>query len=469
MKKLMILLVLLLHPGVIYALDNGYFTVDSDPGSCYFFRWSAVEDPVPLYTAHGTSTYNYWPRDVTGRLPGVSDVLNTEGNGYNRVYYEIYVWEVNLTYPNGRWRKMVERKGDVRKGSAPLPTVGPAPEGAPSGDCGGSACQSLSGAEGAKILFGLEFHADYYGVVGLCQDGCLMQPGGGVILDQYGGEGVGYSIGPWLYTGGPCVEGISPPVPEQPSEDKKCDWVRSACEANCKGRSYDYDCDGSCECTGPPAFTEGPPLNPTDPETDPGQPDLPPDAVPETDPGGNEQLGVVIDNQGKQLEQGGAQLGQLGAVNDKLAAIIGNQGLQLGQGDKGLDYARRQLGALEDIRNKLSAERGATQGDFGDYPELDGSIPDDKDWNEYDDAERFGLDAAGRRIEKVEETENPLDFKVTTSSASPVLSGVLFGRTVVIRFDEDWMTTGYAIMRAMFISLGYLQVFLMIHSTVARG
>lgn len=98
---------------------------------------------------------------------------------------------------------------------------------------------------------------------------------------------------------------------------------------------------------------------------------------------------------------------------------------------------------------------------------LDTGVGDSQNWTEYDDPAQV----AQNRI--ATETQNytpsagslPLDMNLNISG-SPVLSGVMYGKTVEIRFDRPWMQTGYSIMAALLVGIGYLQVFLMINRTI---
>lgn len=340
----------------------------------------------------------------------------------------------------------------------------------PTGCTAVNPCEEKTDQPSDPVLIGLEFHAAYYQTVGICQGGCTQKPSGPVIIDQFASDGSGYTVGPWSFTGDQCTEGVTPPVPEQPAPEDQCSALRNACEAQCDGRPYVFDCEtGACECGGAPGYTTDPPQDPTTPTEDPGAPTTPTAETPTNNPGGDAQLGAQIDNQGKQIAQGNAQLGQLGAINGKLGAIISNQGKQLGQGDKMIDYQRRQLGVQEEIRNKLNEMANAEEPTLPAHGELDTSIPDTKDWDEHDDHNAVGEARANRTIQNLETVESPLTFDVTTNGSSPVLAGQMFGREIQIRFDRPWMETGYSIMHAIFIGIGYLQVFLMINRTMTGG
>lgn len=329
-------------------------------------------------------------------------------------------------------------------------------------------CAAKTGQDSDPILVGLPYHAQYYQTVGLCSDGCVQKPDGPVILDQYASDGSGYTVGPWSYTGQDCTAGVTPPKPAQPTPEDQCEAQRNACEAQCAGRAYTHDCiTGSCECFGSPGYTTDPPKDPTTPTPDPGGPNVPTPQTPATDPGvGGNQLGAQIANQGKQLSQGDAQLGQLGAINSKLGAVISNQGKQLGQGDTMIDYQRRQLGVQEEIRNDINKFfEGDTPG-LPEQPTLDTGLGDSKNWTEHDDPNAVGQDRASREITRMQNVpDTPLNLSFSLAQPDPALRGTMFGRELEIRFDRPWMETGYDIMHAIFIGVGYLQVFLMINRT----
>lgn len=330
-------------------------------------------------------------------------------------------------------------------------------------------CEGLEGQPGAPVYTGLPYDAQTYEETGICDNGCAAKPAAGPILNSYAADGSGYIIGPWIYTGGPCEAGVTSELPPQPEPEDQCKEGESACQAHCQGKVFQFNCDtGQCECFGPGSYTPDPPLDPTTPTPDPGSPAVPGAQTPATDPGGDAQLGAQIENQGKQIGQGDAQLAQLGAINNKLGAVISNQGKQIGQGDTAIDYARRQLGALEDIRNELAEENNADVPGLPDQPELDGSIPDTKNWTEYDDAETIGQEQGQKQIDIIEgaQGDSPFTFGINTSGSDPCLSGPMFGTQIDICFNRPWMLTGYAIMNGITISIGYLQAFLMIQRVV---
>lgn len=332
----------------------------------------------------------------------------------------------------------------------------------------GNPCTPKTNQPGSPIYTGLPYDSQYYETAGICDDGCVAKPASGVTSNTYAQDGSGYIIGPWTYTGEQCQSGITPDLPPQPPPEDQDDAGNKACQSKCAGRAYQYDPEtGQCECFGAPG-TIDPPLDPTVPVPDPGSPSVPGAQTPATDPGGDAQLGAQIANQAKQIGQGDAQLGQLGAINNKLSAVIGNQGKQIGQGDKILDYQRRQLAALEDIRNDLAEDENGEVPDLPDQPELDGSIPDAKNWTEYDDADAIGQAQGQKQIDIIEgaQSDSPFNFGINTAGSEPCLSGPMFGTQIDICFNRPWMLTGYAIMNGITISVGYLQAFLMIQKVV---
>lgn len=335
-----------------------------------------------------------------------------------------------------------------------------------------NACASKTNQASDPILIGMPYNAAYYQTVGVCQDNCIQKPSGPVILSQYANDGSGWTVGPWSYTGSPCVAGVTPAKPTQPSPADQCENMRNACEAKCEGRAYVFDCNtGSCQCFGAPGYTENQPETPTTKTNDPGSPAVPSAQTPVTDPGtGGNQLGAQIQNQGKQIAQGDAQLGQLGGINGKLGAVISNQKAQIDQGDKIIDYQRENLGATEQIRDTLKKwEHEAIPG-LPTIPGDDTTIPNTKNWTEHDNPATVGADRANREIAKFGTmTPSPLNFNVTANGSAPALTGTMFGRQLEIRFDRPWMETGYSIMHALFIGIGYLQVFLMVHKVMTGG
>lgn len=331
-------------------------------------------------------------------------------------------------------------------------------------------CEGKEGQSGAPIYTGLPYDAHTYEQTGICDNGCVAKPAAGPILSSYADDGSGYIIGPWTYTGDPCETGVTSPLPAQPTPEDQTDQGENACQAKCQGRAYQFDAaTGECECFGAPGVIE-PPLEPTVPTTDPGSPAVPSAQTPATDPGGDPQLSAQISNQGKQIGQGDAQLGQLGAINNKLGAVISNQGKQIGQGDKSLDYQRRQLDALEDIKNELAKDDNESQNPgLPDNLQLDTGVGDAKNWTEHDDSNQVARNRATEDINGIPSTPQlPMSIDLQISS-SPVLSGQMFGKTIEIRFDRPWMETGYSIMAVMLIGIGYLQVFLMVNRTLTNN
>lgn len=332
--------------------------------------------------------------------------------------------------------------------------------------CPAPPCQQ---GPGAPIYTGLPYDAQTYYETGICDNGCVAKPAGGVVANDYADDGSGYMIGPWEYTGDQCEAGVTSELPPQPPQEELDDAGDKSCQHKCAGRAYQYDpATGGCECFGAPGVIDAP-LDPTVPVPDPGSPTVPGAQTPTADPGGDLQLGAQIANQAKQIGQGDAQLGQLGAINNKLGAVIGNQAKQLGQGGKILDYQRRQLGALEDIRNDLAEEKNDSENPgLPDSFDLDTSVGDSKNWTEHDDPDEVaGNQAATDKSRIPSAPQLPIDVDLQISG-TPVLSGVMFGRTVEIRFDRPWMETGYAIMATMLIGIGYLQVFLMVNRTLTN-
>lgn len=324
------------------------------------------------------------------------------------------------------------------------------------------------GTNADPILVGMPYHAAYYDTVGVCSDGCVKKPITGVTLDSYAADGSGYAIGPWQYTGAHCTAGVTPDQPQQPSPEDQCDAQRNACEAKCEGRAYTFDCDtGSCECFGAPSYTTDPPKNPTTPTSDPGSPAVPSPQTAATDPGvGGNQLGAQIQNQGKQIAQGDSQLDQLGGINNKLGAVINNQGKQLAQGDTMIDYQRRQLGAIEDIRNKLGEGDGSSNPGVPDEPDFNTDIGNEKNWTEHDNPEQVGQARAARDIAKNGSVQSsPVNIDIQTSPSSS-LTGIVLGQSIEIRFNMPWMLTLYSIMKVVLVGLAYLQVFFMINRTL---
>jgi len=414
--------------------------------------------------------------DGTGNFV-VADASSTKTNSPTTA---LYLYHAKWAVLNARWESISPSTGTqtrtltgvVPQGATYITGAGtfssPAATAALPGCPAANPCEEQQGQPGAFMYVGLPYDSQTYSETGICDNGCVAKPSAGVTSDTYADDGSGYIIGPWTYTGDQCEAGVTSDLPPQPPQEQIDDAADKVCAAKCAGRSYQYDpATGQCECFGAPGVIE-PPLEPTEPTTDPGSPPVPGAQTPATDPGGDPQLGAQIANQGKQIGQGDAQLGQLGAINNKLGAVISNQGKQIGQADKGLDYQRRQLDALEDIKNEMAKDDNADVPNLPDQPELDGSIPDTKNWTEHDDAEAVGQAQGQKQIDIIEDyqSDSPFTFGINTSGADPCLSGPMLGTQIDICFNRPWMLTGYAIMNGITISVGYLQAFLMIQKVV---
>lgn len=120
------------------------------------------------------------------------------------------------------------------------------------------------------------------------------------------------------------------------------------------------------------------------------------------------------------------------------------------------------------IRDKLEEYGNQTPPDLPPQPEYDGTIPDTKNWTEYDNAQEVGVAKANREIAIIEQqtTEDPFSITLDTSGSTPYLHGPMFGKEIYIRFDRPWMITGYQIMNTILIGIGYLQAALMVHKAV---
>lgn len=447
------------------------------PGDFYVTPWSVwntdtyspasnLTDVVTGYTGSPSGTYSHTVVETRGS--------NTESGLYkNTTAFTIYVCSFDSANSTYTWRGKTIPYGQrfYTKHFAWLQAQ-PVESTTPTCAAPVNPCLSKQDQDSDPILVGLPYNAQYYQTVGVCDNGCVQKPTGPVIVDQYANDGSGWAVGPWSFTGQQCTSGVTPEKPTQPPPEDQCTALRNACEAKCQGKAYVFDCNtGGCECFGSGGYTEDPPKNPTTPTTDPGSPTVPSPTTPTTDPGvGGNQLGAQISNQGKQINQGDAQLGQLGAINGKLGAVISNQGKQIGQADTQIDYARRQLGVTEEIRNTLEKWDNSENPGLPTVPEHDTEIPDTKNWTEHDDPAAVGAARANREIQKFGSLEpSPLNFNVTANGSAPTLSGMMFGKQIEIRFDRPWMETGYAIMHALFIGIGYLQVFLMVHKVMTGG
>lgn len=380
------------------------------------------ETPTGTWNAKGAN-YNYFPNSYTPNQANFKEVNSTS----------LSAADVNALYPQ----------------------------------CVGQ-CAGQQGQAADPVLVGLPYNADYYGTVGICSNNCQIKPTGGVVLSQYANDGSGWTVGPWGYTGQECTPGVTPAKPNQPSPEEQCENQRDACQAQCDGRAFEHNCTtGTCECFGSPGYNADPPKDPTTPTGDPGSPSVPNPQTPTGDPGvGGNQLGAQISNQAKQIAQGDAQLGQLGGINSKLGAVISNQAKQLGQGDTMIDYERRQLAELKEIKDELKDQNNPDNPGVPGNLTLDAGVGDAKDWTEHDDPVQVGQDRANQVLQSTPDAPDlPMNLNLQLSGA-PALSGTMFGKTVEIRFDRPWMQTGYSVMAALLVGIGYLQVFLMINRTI---
>lgn len=132
------------------------------------------------------------------------------------------------------------------------------------------------------------------------------------------------------------------------------------------------------------------------------------------------------------------------------------------------DIEKKQLAALEGIKDKLDELTDGETPNLPAQPEYDGTIPDLKNWTEYNNAQQVGEAKANREIAIMEQQTVPDAFSIEldTSGSTPYLHGPMFGKEIYIRFDRPWMITGYQIMNATLIGIGYLQAAMMVHRVV---
>jgi len=138
------------------------------------------------------------------------------------------------------------------------------------------------------------------------------------------------------------------------------------------------------------------------------------------------------------------------------------------QANQNSDIGKKQLAALEGIKDKLDELTDDETPSLPAQPEYDGTIPDLKNWAEYDNAQQVGQAKANREIAAMEQQTIPDAFSIEldTSGSTPYLHGPMFGKEIYIRFDRPWMLTGYQIMNATLIGIGYLQAAMMVHRVV---
>lgn len=464
---------------------SAYAETYTYPGPCgakflYTQHPTAKSDYANSLTISPTGSVTYGTAHYAAQTPGATWALWWKSNNNCTQANPSACWSVKGQDPNVNYYEPLPTGTNVGSSTVISPSV--YSQVSQYLTCGPD-CTAKTNQEAAPVFIGLPYHLPYYETVGLCVDQCeakpITPPGqAGIVTSGFASDGSGYTIGPWTYTGQQCVAGVHSTPPEQPAPEDQCSALRNACEAQCQGRSYGVNCEnGECICLDAPSYNTDPPLEPTTPTPTPNNTPAPqPDQTAAADPGGDLQQSAQIANQAKQITQNNQIKNELGAVNGKLDALNSNLAKQIGQADKLNDYERQELGVLKDIRQDVKDVEKAIK-DFTaapnnglpGYGETDNGLGTDKNWTEFDNPDQVGEDRFNRVKQQIQQYDNPVSFDVTTNGSSPVLSGEMFGRTIQIRFDRPWMETGYSIMHALFIGIGYLQVFLMVNRHLFSG
>jgi hypothetical protein len=234
----------------------------------------------------------------------------------------------------------------------------------------------------------------------------------------------------------------------------------------------DHTCNGDYPDTG-----EGqPPLDPEDPTPEVPDPD------PDPDPGDpdsditNQWLQAIKGNTDTLITQGNKNNNYLDNIDENIAEMVSNQGVlndslnriesKVGNNteiNKNLNDIEDDVENTNNILNSQKYEGNVPSAE--DY-EFDSTIPDTQDWNEYDNPEDTastqGQSDGQSIIDQMLSEELPYTAQVT-ATPDECLNGTLLGQPVSICFNKPWMLQGYAIMKLLFIAIGYVQVAIMLN------
>jgi len=301
----------------------------------------------------------------------------------------------------------------------------------------------------------------------------------------------------------------------------RCEIVNAESEADRKV-DIGYNCSYAEDTDEPPAPpepvdpTEGgvspPESDPTNPPADPNDPNNQPspdpvDAPDATEPEKtNNRLDAIKKNSDITIRQDNAKIGQLKDIvsNNKTTAentktIADNQGkIQQEVNNLGETIGNRIQdvksvnesgfkGIVEAIKGQKTVEvdvnypdaleldfealkaTGASPTLSGD--EYDSSLPTDNDYTEHDDNQTLATEQAGNYIAEMELVEEQELIEASiTAIGSPCMTGniTFHGNNIPVSicFNKNWMLTGYAIMKVIFIGLAYIQSAIMLTKSI---
>lgn len=246
----------------------------------------------------------------------------------------------------------------------------------------------------------------------------------------------------------------------------------------------------SYKCVDEDDPTEGPapvtdPSTPLDPAADP---QLDPNNTPDQD--NTQYLSAIKSNTDKLVNNSNETNSKLSNIDENIKRGVNNQSVinnSLKDINRQIAYGNQQItsslgslntaiGKLNDLDLNLDLDQLATDANMPGVPDFDSSIQADLDNQgintaEYDDyeltANEMGDELAIALEDRLSGVSSPLNASVTTQNTSHCLTGsLLFGQSTAnmnICFDRPWMLSGYQVMRALFIAVGYFQTFLMLN------
>jgi hypothetical protein len=235
------------------------------------------------------------------------------------------------------------------------------------------------------------------------------------------------------------------------------------------GFTVDYTCKDGHQ---PQPLVPGDPADDPPAETDPADDPTTPDPD-KTDP----YSPAIKENTDKLIEQNNQQNAMLNTVNQNLENIANNQVAQnqnqqddlswLGNIMKGVERAIEKMAdALEDLKPEPETTDIAPP----DQPEWDSDLPDDYDYEEFDDYEGLAGQTSSETQSNINDIINANPNPVTssiTANGNACIDGTITlngnNKNIQICFDRPWMLQGYAIMRLILIGIGYIQVAMMLN------
>lgn len=266
--------------------------------------------------------------------------------------------------------------------------------------------------------------------------------------------------------------------------------INNKCTSQCTAEFPIDTNTGACKSNTPydptlPPGDEAPQV----PDPLPPVPDVPVDPAKTPDENNTEQLKAikdVADQQLTALEGANKYLENLDRNTAKtvnnLDAINTNMqtstGILSGKLD-GIKTAIEESGGggvtddqIKDIGDEFGNELAglATGQSMPDQPTFATDLPTDNDYTEYDNIDERTTAMANAdyaaTTTQLNDGQTPFDGEITASATDACVSGVVHGTAFNACFDKPWMIQGYAIMKVIFIGLGYLQTAILLNKAI---